>query len=253
MSRRHSLGFRQIRSFATTVCLVGVTAMIGGVTTGVAGKEASDEAALLTAKKFADCTVKRRPDLARQFVVMSHLDVDKRLSKLLDAECLPDKKGDSYTARLSFPSDTLHQLVANALVRRDYPSFGPDLSTVSPTEIPVPQPTAPDLLAKMSDKERVIDREKFVAAQNWYMLTMLGDCVSRRDSDGVRSMALTDIGSTEEKAVIAKLQVHIAGCWPAGQTVRMRIRDFRGPALRAYYLLASRSVTEAKELKETAS
>lgn len=249
MSWSQCIGVALHRGFAIAAFVVGAALL---TSIEAAGKETSPDEALLSAKEFADCIVKRRPDQAREVVLRSYQDVDKRFPKLLDKECLPDKRNGYYTARLSFPGDTLHQLLANALVRLEYPSSGPDLSTLSPTEILPPQPTAPDLLAKMSDKEREAYREKFGASQTWYMLLTLGDCVSRRDSEGVRLLAMTNIGSAEEKAAIEKLQSHIASCWPAGQTVRMRISDFRGPALRAYYHLACRFKAEAEDMKEAA-
>ena len=195
--------------------------------------------------------MKKRPDQAREVVFRSYLDVEKRFPKLLDKECLPDKSNGYYTSLLRFPGDTLHQLLANALIRLEYSSSGPDLSALSSMGIPAPRPKAPEVLAKMSDKEREAYGAKFSASQNWYMLMTLGDCVSRRDSESVRSLALTDIGSAEEKAAIGKLQPQIAACWPSGQTVRMNISNFRGPTLRAYYHLAS-SVAEADEFKEAA-
>lgn len=250
MKRRTDLvRIRDLR-LTTSVCLT-LAAMAGGSNVA-SGKESSDEVALQSAKEFADCIVKKRPDQARQVVFLSYQDVAKRFPKLLDKECLPDKPGDQYISQLRFPGDTLHQLLANALIRMEYSSSGPDLSTLSPMGLPVPQPKAPELLAKLSAKEREAENKRFSASQNWYMLLSLGDCVSRRDSEGVRTLALTDIASAEEKAAIGKLQPQIAACWPAGQTVRMRVSDFRGPVLRAYYHLASSVSAEADGLKEAA-
>jgi len=235
---------------AVTACLP--LAVIAGASNVASGRESSDEVALRSAKEFADCVVRKRPGQARQVVFRSYQDVDKRFPKLLDKECLPDKPSGQYISQLRFPGDTLHQLLANALIRLEYSSSGPDLSALSPMEIPAPQSKAPELLAKMSVKEREAESTRFSKSQNWYMLLTLGDCVSRRDSEGVRLLALTDIASTEENVAIRELQPQIAACWPAGQTVRMRINDFRGPALRAYYHLASSVTVEADKLKEAA-
>ncbi|PQM29461.1 hypothetical protein CVO77_00595 [Sphingopyxis lindanitolerans] len=240
---------RQIgRAVLACTALVATT----HIAPGASGKESSQTDALRSAKAFADCIVKKRPEQAREVVFLSRRDVDTRFPKLLDKECLPHKSSGYFISQLRFPGETLHQMLANALIRLEYSSSGPDLSTLSPTDIPLPQATAPELLAKMSAKEREADAARFSALQNWYMLYMLGDCVSRRDSEGVRALALTDIASAEEKAIIGRLQPQIAGCWSAGQTLRMSISDFRGPALRAYYHLASRFAAESDKSKEAA-
>lgn len=218
---------------------VAVACLIIATSVSAQPMQSTPETAYASAAAFADCIVKKRTEQARTVVLDNVYDVAKRYPKVIDRKCLPEKDDNQWISKLYFPGDTLHQLLANALVRLEFAKAGPqDFSSIPDnTGIPAPAKDATQL-ARMNSKERALAEARDASNKTWLMLTQIGECVSRRDPEGVRAMAFTPIASIAEKAAIKRLEPGIAACVPAGLTVKMRPSDFRGPAIRSYYHLA---------------
>ncbi len=199
--------------------------------------EAARQKALLSARDFARCVVKRHPVLAKRVVVESIYDISSRFSRILDPGCITGIKSET-TKNLRFPSDTLHQMLSNALIERDFALSGPtNFDAVPDTPFPQPKRLKEEALAKMSPEQRASVLGRLRESETWYMLNVMGHCLARRSPEKVRLLAMTPIGSIDERSSINSLKDDISACLPAGAKFRMRISDLRGPTIRNYYQL----------------
>lgn len=218
--------------FAILLCFAGTASYASAET-----DEAARQKVLLSAQDFARCVVQRHPALSKRVVVESIYDISRRFPRILDRECIAGQRSD-VTKNLWFPSDTLHQMLSNALIERDYALSGPtNFDAVPDTPFPQPSRLKEESLAKMSPKKRALVLGRLRESETWYMLNVMGHCIARRSPEKVRLLALTPIGSTEERSSISSLKDDISACLPAGAKFRMRISDLRGPTIRNYYQL----------------
>lgn len=218
---------------------VAAACLLSATTAVAQPVQSTPETAYASAAAFADCIVRKRTEQARTVVLDNVYDVAKRYPKVINRACLPEKGDNQWISKLYFPGDTLHQLLANALVRLEFATAGPqDFSSV-PVVTGTPWPVKDaSQLSRLNSKERASAEAQNASSKTWLMLNQIGECVARRDPEGARVMALTPIASAQEKTAIKRLEPHIAACVPAGVTVRMRPSDFRGPTIRSYYHLA---------------
>ena len=194
------------------------------------------------ADDLGQCITASFGDTARQIVLqpVGHNEIFARYWTSISGRCLNELDPAGTPVRMEFPYPTMHAILADNLIRRDFRDSGPtDLSAV-PAMAPLPAPALPSLeaMANMSERERAGVTAEHAAQEAWVTLQRIGICTARRAPEPVRLMALTRVGSDEERAALRGLATHIGACVPTGASVRLRPAELRWAAALGYYRLA---------------
>jgi hypothetical protein len=196
----------------------------------------------LLAQQFAECTVRRDANTARTVVLtmMTGEALRRSFPDFLRDRCFGDGQATQTVLRMAFPDNTLHVVLADALLRSEFAAAGPaDFASVPP-QVRSERPTTATAqeLAAMSALSQTARAESDANAANWYVVERIGECAARLLPERVRLLAQTQAASTEERAALAAIQPALGSCLPPGTTVRLRPDDVRGAAVLAYYRMA---------------
>jgi len=173
--------------------------------------------------KFAQCTVQRRPDFARRFVLNwgvppSHSD----LQEIASSACLLWAGSDVIELNMR---DALYRgALAEQLIRRELAKA----DVIDP--IPLPALEWPGPVS---------------AADNAVM--RLGECVVRADPAGSRAAVLTEEDSSDELARLKAMSPTIARCIARGETRLFNRTTLRAALAVSYYRLAAAGATTARQ------
>jgi hypothetical protein len=192
------------------------------------------------------CVTGAYGDTSRRIVLepISHSDVFRRFWVEFSGRCLNENDPSGIPVQMRFPYPTVHAILADNLVRRDYRSVGPaDLSGAPALDpIPAPQLLPLDQAQNLSERDRAELAAEHASQGAWMTLQRIGMCTARRSPEVVRNTLLTRVGSDEERAGLRGLAAQIGGCVPTGSTVRLRPAELRWVLALGYYRLANASI-----------
>lgn len=196
-------------------------------------------------QQFGSCTVDRDAAGARSVVtqMLGRDEVRAQHRELLSYRCFGGSYARDTINSVSFPSHTLHMILADALVRQEFPATGPVDFAGVPSQVLSEwvAPATAEQLSGMSEQDRDERRMSDAEMGTWYVLERLGECVARRSPNDVRALAQLPVATPEERAQLTVLQPAMAACLPPGTTIRLSPADARGSAVLAYYRLAHAS------------
>jgi hypothetical protein len=191
--------------------------------------------------RFAACTVQRRPEVVRHFVLTPGVRPSPSdLPMVAPSECLWRAGEDVSQLRMR---DALYRgALAEQLIRAEM-AGAPVLDPSSLQALEWPQPERPSMvdergrgLTAAALKEREL-RYAVAVADDYVM--HLGECVVRADPAGSRAVVLTEMDSQEELARMHAMAPTIAGCVAQGQTLKFNRTTLRAALAVSYYRLGA--------------
>ncbi|MEA2999033.1 MAG: hypothetical protein QOK17_866 [Sphingomonadales bacterium] len=220
---------------------VAAGAVICALLCSPAGAKSRDGEARAIMNRFAACTVQRRPEFARRFVLTPGVRPSPSdLQKVAPSECLWRAGEDVSQLRMR---DALYRgALAEQLIRAEMAGAAIiDPASLPALEWPAPEsPSAVDergrRLTAAAQKERELGYA--VALADDYVMR-LGECVVRADPGGSRAAVLTEMDSAEELARLKAMAPTIAGCVARGQTLKFNRTTLRAALAVSYYRLAA--------------
>lgn len=201
--------------------------------------------ARIAADAFGTCAVERNADAARAFVMAAPNDTATN-NRFIAGLAPCSRAAGPNASNLAVSGAMLQQVLANALVRREFASIGPTsfaaIARISSTSAPIMASEAE--LAAMPVGDRIARASADTTAQTDFIFAQVGECVARLNPEGVRTLSQTVAASAGERAAVAALTPQIANCLPEGATMRIRPAMMRGWAILQYYRLAHTPPTE---------
>lgn len=208
----------------------------------VEDRVASQRDALRVADDFGACVVSQFRQTARRIVTepVSHDRLFDDFRTEINGRCVNESDVSGPPSQMWFPYPTVHAVLADNLIKRDFRRTAPTDLSAAPAVQPIPSPLLPDILAMadMDERQRAAIVAQHASDDAWQVLQRVGMCTARRAPEAVRQLALTRIGSDEERAALRALTPEIGGCVPTGATVRLRPVEVRWAAALGYYRLA---------------
>ena len=207
-----------------------------------AAEEFSPEKTRQVMAGYAECVVKRRPDMASE-AILANVDnhvIARKYRQLIVPDCLNNAAG--FGTEMRFGGDLYRYALADALISlemADQPV--PDLSAVPQLEHPAPpeKPSEFKKSGKRLSKRAYADKLKDYAEDFAFaFLSRYGECVVRTDPSGARALALSAATSEAEKARFRALQPALGACLEAGQKLEFGMAALRGAIAINYYRLA---------------
>jgi hypothetical protein len=203
----------------------------------------AQEDARRVADDFGACVTFRYERAARRIVTepIGHDELFDRFRSEISGACIEQNEVSGAPVRVFFAYPTVHAVLADNLIKRQFRRSGPvDFSAVPPIA-PIPAPPLPDeaTMAGMDERERTFALAQHSSQDAWITMQRIGICTARRVPEAVRQVALTQVGSDEERAAIRLLGPEVGGCVPTGVTVRLRPAELRMAVALGYYRLAS--------------
>lgn len=215
----------------------------------VEDRVASQRDALRVADDFGACVVSQFRATARRIVTepVTHDRLFEDFRTEINGRCVNESDVSGPPSQMWFPYPTVHAVLADNLIKRDFRRSGPADLSAAPAIQPIPEPVLPDVLAMadMNADQRAAVVAEHASHDAWQVLQRVGLCTARRAPEAVRQLALTRIGSDEERAALRALTPEIGGCVPTGATVRLRPVEVRWAAVLGYYRLAAAMNTGA--------
>lgn len=189
-----------------------------------------------SARKFADCVVRKQPEVSVRFVIdrEDFTDNPRQFSRLFNSDCL-DIQGTLKLAPLS-----ARAALAEALLRKETAgSQTADFSNVQPIlrpELSPPRkvdkkgrPFKPDELAK--------HQEYFEKARVARALEIVAECAVRKNTAGVRAVLATEIGSKEEVGALRATASNVGACVDEGVSFKIEWEPLRSAMALTYFEL----------------
>ncbi len=216
-----------------------IVALCAAGTTGAAAKEPDRTETRLVGQRFAQCVVRERLALAREFVrtLVPGDDLSRRMTALMSGHCLVRAMhGDS--GHMTFPASTFYNTMAEELVRVDHPTFtSVNVQALAPLRHAELRPVgsfSTTAKGKRAERERAeFDDDRFDA-----ILSRVGECVVRADQGRSYALLKTEIVSADEKGKMKDLAPVVGGCLIEGTTIKLDIGYLRGAIARSYWRLA---------------
>lgn len=195
-------------------------------------------------KRFAECVVKKRAEMAARFVLDQSEESRKPLaSKLADGNCLltAAKSEDFDEIRMRFDGDFMKYALADALVRSQLASAPiVDVNSIAPLRYPqtdLTEYTLPEgKRLKPAQLQEFEDRRNRALADAY--LAQFGECVVRAASSNAYRLLMTDPETQEEATAIQGLTPALRGCLDAGRTITLNKATIRGTIAYNYFRLA---------------
>jgi hypothetical protein len=191
---------------------------------------------------YAQCIVNRQPGKAAEAIVrnVDNATLLRSYPKLMNGDCLTLGSSGSMQAR--FGGDLYRYALADALVGRDLATFsGNDFSAVP--KLAHRAPGEPP--ARINAKGKKLGGRKYDAAvasheeaKSLAYVSAYGECVARTAPAAAQALLLSEPDSAEETARFRALSPALAGCLPAGATLRFGKVTLRGTIATNYYRLA---------------
>lgn len=193
--------------------------------------------------KFAQCAVRKWPDLAPRFVLdSSTINVAKDYMTLADDYCMSDVASlKNADVGLKISHDIMRFAIAEALVQKELGSFDPALVKLAqPLRYAALKPAdyVPKRGQKYTPKELADLQSAQVVDETRIAFQRYGECVARNDPANVRLLAFSSPNSTEESAAIKALMPLFGDCLAPGQQFKTNKTMMRGTLALAYYRLA---------------
>lgn len=198
-------------------------------------------------QEFAQCVVKKRSELAREFIrtYMPGDDLPSRATRLMDGDCLV-RALDGDGGDMSFPVSTFHNTLAEELMRLDHPVF----VSLPMVELPALRHAdikdANSFTTKHKGKRAQRDRDAFDDGRFDAVMSRIGECVVRTDQAKAFALLQTEITTADEMAKLKTLSPVIGGCLPEGTTIRLDAGYIRGVVARSYWRLADMSADASR-------
>lgn len=194
-------------------------------------------------QQLADCVVQTRREEAQTVVRTLYIEnytLHERFPHFFGPPCFDYERSVGGLDVSVFPFPMLPTLLADALIRVEFSTSGPDnFSAVPPLQLYdlslVPTDEAINAMAGIQRERAQRERQNF---EIWSVLLTIGECVARQVPDSVRALSLDQPNSESERQRIQSLQPAIQSCLTQGGSVRMRLADIRGALLLSYYRLA---------------
>lgn len=187
---------------------------------------ASDREGYMVAQRMGACLVKSRPEDSMRLVTAAARSdaANAAFAKLRPrmSSCLGVAAAGTPlmgTLKLQFSDTILRGVVAEALYRRHSVNFA-NLAGVRASV-----PVAPIFVASQSDAE----------ARDLAVTYAFAQCLTASNPGLVRSIALSKIGSKEEKTAFAALNRHMPACLLSGTTLKTKRAPFRFMLAEALY------------------
>jgi hypothetical protein len=192
---------------------------------------------------FAQCVVKRTPDLARALVLLStSIDFESRYMPLFNADCFSSalRRNAAYGAvKLEMSRWRGRTIIAAALVNQDLANF--DANQIK-SAAPIPRLTiSPEGLSATKPK----DKEALLKEQEDVILDALGQCVVRANPVNAQILLRSKINSDEEMQAIQGLVPNLRACVDKGSQFKLDRESLRGVIALNFYRLAYAPRTEA--------
>jgi hypothetical protein len=238
---------------AAGVAAVLVTAVVQAAPASaqfsVQDRLASQQDALRVADDFGACVVSQYTATARRIVTepVEHSRLFEDFRAEISGRCVNESDVSGPPSQMWFPYPTVHAVLADNLIKREFRRTGPADLSAAPAVQPIPAPVLPDVLAMadMTERQRAALVAQHASDDAWQVLQRIGMCTARRAPESVRAVALTRIGSDEERTALRTLTPEIGACVPTGATVRLRPPELRWAAALGYYRLAAAMNTGA--------
>lgn len=209
--------------------------LVAALTFASSAPAATKTAARQAYARYTECPAKRNPKDARRVVLSTipNRDILKSYPSLITPDCLD-------VGSLTLPGDFIRYGLAEALVRRDLAAGLPaDIGQAAPLEHAPFIDDQPMTAKKLKPKEaQRLDKQRLEAAGFRY-LSMLGECVVRKDPPAALRLVLSKPNSGEELRAFEPLKISIASCIIAGQTLAFDQAALRGSIAMNLYRLAN--------------
>ena len=164
---------------------------------------------------FGDCVVKKKHDLAREFVLepvatvgdaVEYLKIAKQLSI---GKCLLQPSSDFDRVSMRFGGDTMRHVLADALFKRDLASRPP-----------------------------LTNLDQIPQLSHGGFLSEFGQCVVRNDPQAAYALLQTSVVTPEEERAFAAIKPAMAACLTADTTIKLNKKLVRGLVAYSYVRLA---------------
>jgi hypothetical protein len=194
------------------------------------------------ADDLGQCVTATYTDTSRRIVLepVAHSEIFRRFWVEFSGHCLNENDVAGAPVQMRFPWPTVHAILADNLIRRDFRDSGPTDLTAVPAMAPLPAPALPSIsaMADMSERERNAVIAEASSNDAWNTLQRVGICTARRAPEPVRQLALTRVGSDEERGALRGMAQHVGACVPIGASLRLRPAELRWAVALGYYRLA---------------
>ena len=198
------------------------------------------------AAAYAACVVRVAAPVARGVVLQNftnaQINRDPVARRLFDEGCMSPPASDNAIGPQSpggmrFSGDLFRYSLADALIQKDYADRRHfDFTTVPPLQHFTPAPLI-SALANGTDSKARRAQETYASLMGLSAFSKFGECVSRRDPDGVQKLILTHVLSDAENAAFAALSPALGQCLVSGQ-LRLSREVVRGLVALNFYRLA---------------
>jgi hypothetical protein len=193
---------------------------------------------------FGACVIRRHGYRAREFVRRAPgQEMTSNLKRVIDGDCLilaAEKARSKYQhgAMMIFPASTYHNMLAEALVRVDYPVHQAlDFSIVPPLAHAELAP-ADSFTTTAKGKRAEEERESWETARYDSIVSRIGECAVRANPAAAHALVMAEPGSQSERAAAVAIRPALGGCIGQGSTVKLNIEYIRGVLARSYWRLA---------------
>ena len=190
-------------------------------------------------RAFAECAVKKYPQLTHQMVLdIAKFRVDDQYMKAADADCLVKATAYQYgMVELRMSPAAFRYAVADVLVQRNLGSFDAR-DIVSAAPLPKSSLDPADYVPKrgrFKPEEYEQAKQRDLAA---IALAAFGECVVRASPHGARNLLGTKINSDEELQALQSMMPSFSACLDRGSTLKTDRTTIRGTVALNYYRLA---------------
>lgn len=193
-------------------------------------------------ERFAECGVKKFPQLAHEMVLdASKVTVGDRYMKIADPDCLVQATTGSYAAvHLRLDPQSFRSAAADVLEKRNLVTFNP-ITIKSASALSKPTLDPADYVRKPGSKARWkqedYDEAKVRdAALVW--LAGFGECAVRTNPIGARALLGTKVNSDGELQALRSMIPAFSACLDEGRQLKTERAALRGTVALNYYRLA---------------
>lgn len=233
-----------MRGIGLVVLIFGLVASTASLSAGTPDKKRqADKDARVLAASYANCVVRKSPEVARQVVtkMIPTDEIIRNRESLISSTCLAEVYGGlANLARLRLPGDTIYFTLADALFQIDYLNSAPsDFSRVPPLEYAalVIAPDS-DRLPKMNRRTRERLAEAAANSSTAHALYAYSECVVRNNPAASHSLLASKVGTNDETNAFGMLQVALAACLTPNTIVSFPRTPLRGGIAVCYYRLS---------------
>jgi hypothetical protein len=193
-------------------------------------------------QRFAECAVKKFPQLAHQMVLdATKVTVGEKYMKVADPDCLVQATSYQFgIVQLKMSPDSFRSAVADELMKRNLSSFDP-AQIAAAASLPEPSLDPADYVPKPGSNTRWKQEDYDKAKQRdtaaiW--LFDFGECAARANPAEARNLLQTKINSDEELQALRAMMPAFSSCLDRGHKLSTERASLRGTIALNYYRLA---------------